>query len=630
VKLSQPRPAAAAATVVALALTAVLGACSGSNSASTAKPTIAADGAGYGTLPPKSGTPKEGGVVRVAESPGAGPNYIFPITPAANGSVYNIYSFQNQFFRGLYSSPVGTEPKIDDVESLAEAPVFSNGNKTVVIRLKGAHTWSDGKKVVADDVVFFIDLLKAAVKESAANFGNYTPGYFPDSVAKAEATDPTTVTLTLTKPFNPQFFYLNQLTFISPLPSTAWNHASVGGPALDSKVPANAKKIYDFLAKQAADLKTYATNPLWKVVDGPFTLTAYNPNTSALTMKPNAKYTGPQKAHVSEVQQVSFTSESAEFNQLRSGQLEVGAVPFTSLAQVPALQRTGYNVYGYPSFGFAYMLFNFKNTTGHFDKIIAQPYVRQALAHLQDQPSLIKGVFRTAASASYGPVPAAPKSEFTPDNALTNPYPFDVTAAGKLLTDNGWTVVPNGTTTCTKPGSAAGQCGAGIPAGTPLSWNFFYSNQPATTGQQVTALVSAAKQIGITISTSSKTFNFLIQNYSDVSAPANTNKWAMMDFGGFSVSNYPTTNQIFNTTGSYNFGGYTDKKADSLIQDSVFGSDPKAVSKEAAYITSSLPAIFQPNADNVLAWSNKLSGPPESFSNMTQYRLAPEYWYFSE
>ncbi len=589
---------------------------------------MAADGASFGTLPAQKGTPKEGGVVRIAQSPGAGPNYIFPITPAANGSVYNIYQFQNELFRPLYATTIGTEPKVDLKESVAGAPTFSNGNKTVVIKLKDSYTWSDGKKVTANDVLFFIYLLKAAVKESAANFGNYTPGYFPDSVAKAEATNDTTVTLTLTKPFNPQFFYLNQLTFITPLPSTAWNRASAGGPPLDFRVPANAKKIYDFLAKQAKSLSTYASDPLWKVVDGPFLLTAYNPNTSALTMKPNPKYTGPQKAHISELQQVAFTSESAEFNQLRSGSLEIGAVPFTSLAQVPTLQRAGYTVYGYPGFGFAYMLFNFKNPTGHFDAIIKQLYVRQALAHLQDQPALIKGVFRKAAAASYGPVPATPKNDYTPANAATNPYPFDIAAAKKLLTDHGWNVVPNGTTTCKSPGTGANQCGAGIPAGTPLSWNIFYSNQPATTGQQVTALVSAAKQVGITISTSSKTFNYLIQNFSDVSAPANSKKWAMMDFGGFSVSNYPTTNQIFNTKGSYNFGGYSDAKADKLIEQSVFGSDPKAVSKEAAYITENLPSIFQPNSDLVFAWSTKLSGPPDSFSNLTQYRLSPEYWYF--
>jgi peptide/nickel transport system substrate-binding protein len=617
------RTALAAALVAATALAG----CTGS-AATRSSSAVAKDGAGYGTLPAQEGTPQEGGVVRIAQSPGAGPNYIFPITPAANGSVYNIYQFQNQLFRPLYASGVGTQPAVDPKESLADVPTFSNGNKTVVIKLKGQHTWADGQKVKASDVVFFIDLLKAAVKKSAANFGNYTPGYFPDSVAKAEATDDTTVTLTLTKPFNPQFFYLNQLTYITPLPSSTWNRASDGGPPLDPTVPANAAKIYDYLAKQAGDLKSYATNPLWQDVDGPFVLTAYNPNTSALTMKPNPKYTGPQKAHISELQQVAFTSESAEFNQLRSGSLEIGAVPFTSIAQVPTLTRAGYNVYGYPAFGFEYMLFNFKNTTGSFDKIIKQLYVRQALAHLQDQPAVIKGVFRNAAAPSFGPVPAVPKNDFTPANATTNPFPFDIAAASKLLTDHGWKVVPGGTTTCASPGTGANQCGAGITAGTPLSWNIFYSNQPATTGQQVTALVSAAKQVGITITTSSKTFNYLIQNFSDVSAPANTSKWAMMDFGGFSVNAYPSTNQIFNTTGSYNFGAYSDAKADQLIEQSVFGSDPKAVSNEASYITEQVPAIFQPNPDLVTAFSNKLSGPPESFSSLTQYRMSPEYWYF--
>ncbi len=617
---------AAAATLAAVT---VLAGCTHSSSSSGGTSSKGGSAAsGFGNLPAAKGTPTDGGVVRLAQSPGAGPNYIFPITPAAQGSVYNLYQFQYLLFRPLYASPVGSQPKINTTESLAAAPVFSNANKTVTIKMKDSYTWSDGQKVTAKDVVFDLQLLKAAVKESAANFGNYTPGYFPDSISKAVATDPTTVTLTLTKPFNPQFMFLNQLTYITPLPSHVWNRASVGGPALDASDPANAKKIYDFLAKQAGQLSTYATNPLWKVVDGPFTLTAFNPNTSGLTMKPNPKYTGPQKAHISELQQVPFTSESAEFNQLRSGTLEVGQVPFTSLAQVPILKRNGYNVYGYPSFGFNYIPFNFKNKTGHFDAIIKQLYVRQAIAHLQDQPAVVKGVFRTAASNSYGPVPAVPQNDFTPANAASNPYPFDINAAKKLLTDHGWNVVPGGTTTCKSAGSGANQCGAGIPAGTPLSWNMYYTNQPATTGQQVTALVSAAKQIGINITTSAKTFNYLIQNFSDVSAPSNTSKWAMMDFGGFSVNNYPSTNQIFNTTGSYNFGGYSDPKADQLIANSVFGSDPKAVSTEASYLTAAIPAIFQPNPDLVFAWSNKLSGPPESFASLTQYRIEPEYWYF--
>jgi peptide/nickel transport system substrate-binding protein len=36
----------------------------------------------YGTLPAAHGTPTKGGTVSIAEDPGAGPTYIFPITPA--------------------------------------------------------------------------------------------------------------------------------------------------------------------------------------------------------------------------------------------------------------------------------------------------------------------------------------------------------------------------------------------------------------------------------------------------------------------------------------------------------------------------------------------------------------------
>lgn len=613
---------------IGIAAAALLAACtSNSNSGSSSS---SSGSAGYGSLPAKSGSAKDGGVVRVAESPGAGPNYIFPITPSANGSVYNAYQFQALMFRPLYASPVGTEPKINPETSLAAAPQYSNGNKTVTIKLKDSYTWSDGKKVTANDVVFFVDLLKAAVKESAANFGNYTPGYFPDSVKTITAPDPTTVTMTLAKSFNPQFFYLNQLSLIIPLPSTAWNKASASGPSLDYTVPANAKKIYDFLAKEAGKLTTYASNPLWQVVDGPFRLTAFNANTSGLTMKPNTKYSGPQKAHISELQQIPFTSESAEFNQLRSGTVDVGAVPFTDLAQVPVLKRQGFNVYGYPAFGFEYAVFNFKDTTGHFDKIIGQLYIRQALAHLQDEDAVVKGVYRNAATVAYGPVPAIPKNSYTPSNASQNPYPFSIDTAKKLLTSHGWDVKPGGKTTCKSAGSGANQCGAGIPAGTPLSWNLYYGNQPAVLGQQVTALVSNAKQVGINISTSSKTFNYLIQNFSDVSAKSNINKWAMMDFGGFSISTYPTTNQIFNATGSYNIGGYSDPQVDKLISASVYGSDPNAVKTEASLVTKQLPAIFQPNPDLVFAWSDKLSGDPDSFSSLTQYQLQPEYWYFKK
>lgn len=582
---------------------------------------------GYGTMPPVNTNATQGGTISVAEPPGAGPNYIFPITPAANSSVYVIYDFQYAMWRPLWEGPVGYTPTIDYTDSLAPHPTFSNNDQTITINLKQNYKWSDGQPVTANDVIFYIDLLKAAVKENPSNSGNYSPGYFPDNVKTATATSQYTVTLTLDKSYNPTWFFLDQLGLIVPLPSHAWAKASASGPTLDYTNPANAKKIYDFLNAQSQKPATFATNPLWQVVDGPYHLTAFNSATDANTLTANQSYTGPQKPRITTVNEVAFTSTAAEFNQLRSGTLTMGGVDFSDLPQVPALKRSGYNVWGYPDFGFYYMDFNFADKTGDFDKIIGQLYIRQALAHLVDQEGYIRGFLHGAGAPDYGPIPAVPVSPYAPANALANPYPYSIAAAKQLLTSHGWNVVPNGQTTCAKPGTGSGECGAGIPSGTPISFNLIYTNSPPVNQEESVAFASAAKQVGINIQTVSKTFNYILQNYNNPSAPANESKWAMTNFGGFTNSYYPTTNTVFNTGGSYNLGSYSNPTADQLIHNSVYGGDPSAVKKEASFLTANLPGLFLPNADLITAWQNKVSGSTNSFAALSQYGFFPEYWY---
>ena len=103
----------------------------------------------------------------------------------------------------------------------------------------------------------------------------------------------------------------------------------------------------------------------------------------------------------------------------------------------------------------------------------------------------------------------------------------------------------------------------------------------------------------------------------------------MEDFGDYTQVVYPTTITVFNTDGAYNIGGYSDPKADSLINASVTSANPEAVTAEAAYLTAQQPALFQPNPDVVVAWKKTLSGPQGSFANLTQYYLTPESWYFT-
>jgi peptide/nickel transport system substrate-binding protein len=582
----------------------------------------------YGKLPAQSGTPIKGGTITYPIIAGSQPTWIMPVLPGPQFTVNNA-EFQLPMYRPLYWLTVGNRPIFNSALSLAALPVYSNGGKTVTITMKTNYKWSDGHPVDAKDVVFFIDEVRAAVKENAENFGAFTAGNFPDNVVSATAAAPNKVVLNLTRAYNPNWFTETQLSNITPMPSTSWAKASASGPQLDYTNPANAKKIYDFLAAQAKSLKTYASNPLWQDVDGPFKLKTFNPTTDANTMVPNPTYGGPQKPVFGTLKGEYFASSTAQFNAVRAGQLNQGFVPSESLPQVPRIESAGYNVYGYPSLGFSYVVFNFKDTTGNWDKIIGQLYVRQALAHLSDQAALIKGIYHGAAAPAYGPVPAIPATNYVPSNASTNPYPYSISTASKLLSSHGWKVVPNGTTTCQNPGTGANQCGAGIPKGQNLNFTDFYSNDPAANGLETTQLASAAKQIGINVTPVAKTFNFIIDQYDDPVAPQNNNKWQVEYYGGFTAGAYPTTDTIFNTGGNNNEGDYSSPTADKLIKDSKFSSDPNAVKNEASFITKDLPAIFLPNSDQVFAWKG-ISGPPDSFANLTQYAFTPEYWYLTK
>jgi peptide/nickel transport system substrate-binding protein len=582
---------------------------------------------GFGAIPAQSGTP-HGGVVSVAESPGSKPNWILPIATVAAEAVSNVLDFDYLMWRPLYWPDEGVSAAIDPALSLARAPTWSNGGRTATITMNTAYKWSGGRPVTAQDVAFDIDLIRAAIKENPANWADYQPGLFPDDLASVSTPDQDTLVLTLKSPVNPSWFYSDELEALQPMPAYAWARAAAGGPILNFTDPANAKKIYDYLVSQENATSSWSANPLWQLVDGPFRLSSFDQDTGAYTMTSNRSYGGPSSHQITALEGVPFNTESDEFNALLAGSVDVGMVPADDVTQVPQLRSDGYNVFGYPDFGWSYALYNFKDATGNFDHIVAQLYFRQAMAHLQNQPAYIKAFMGGAGSPDYGPVPPLPASQYTPRDAADT-YPFSLATAKSLLAGHGWRVVPGGTDTCIDPGAGAGQCGGGIPKGTRLAFNLVYYNGLALIQQEVTALAAEARQAGISITLTASSFLNILEDDDDATAPANDDKWAMEDFGNYTQVVYPTTITVFNTDGAYNIGGYSDPKADSLINASVTSANPDAVTAEAAYLTAQQSALFQPNADVVVAWKKSLSGPPDSFANLSQYYLTPESWYFT-
>lgn len=572
------------------------------------------------TPPKQTGVPKNGGTAVVALTPGLSPNYIYPYPPAsASGTVIA----RGQLWRSLYRPSGQGDQIVDTGPSLAELPVYSQDRKTVTIRMKD-YKWSTGRPVTAADVVFSLDLLKAALADSPANWSFYTPGQFPDGIsAKATAAD--TLTLTLDTAYNPSYL-LSMLSLLYIMPSAEWNIARTGGPHLDFTQPRNAKAIYDHLTKESSDQKTFATNPLWQVVNGPFRLKAFDPTTGSFSLVANKAYSGPGEKRLDQVDFKAFTSAAAVLNQFKAGNLTVGTLDSGFISQVGALKSKGYNVYGAPAPArFDSLTINFKNTVNGFDKVIAQPYVRQAFQRLIDQKGYIagRGIYGGAGSENYST--AGADSPYPPAFGSTAPYAHDPDAARKLLADHGWKVVPDGATTCENPTL----CGAGIKQGQSIRFTLASADSPKYVGARDVAFASAAKKLGIQVDLVTKSLNYMYANYGNSFAPAKANEWAMQDYGPlYLAAGYPSSNTVFNTDGSFNLGSYADPKADKLINESTFGADSKALAAEVTELGKDLPALFLPTPNTLVVWKNTLSGPSSSFQALLSSLYAPEQWYF--
>ena len=270
------------ALALAVASITALAACSSSNSSSSPSGTSSSGSSAslglhgqFGNVPAEATGTQTSGTITMAEPPNSAPTWILPIVTGAANSVFTVPMFDYQMFRPLYWFVNGVEPKETPAMSLANDPTWSNGNKTVTFTLKSNYKWSDGTPITSKDVLFWYDEMKAAIKASPANWAYYTPGLgIPDQVASISAPNSSTVQMNLTKAVNPTWFWQDQLGAIQPMPSQAWAKSSASGPILDFTKPSNAAAIYSFLSAQSKSVSSYATNPLWQIVDGPYKLTS--------------------------------------------------------------------------------------------------------------------------------------------------------------------------------------------------------------------------------------------------------------------------------------------------------------------------------------------------------------------
>jgi peptide/nickel transport system substrate-binding protein len=596
---------------------------------------------------PTGGTKQSGGTVRWAEPPGTPPTYIFPFMSPQNSSVDNISQFQYLMYRPLYmfGFPSNNKTTLNTTLSLASVPTYGNGDTTATIAMKPNYKWSNGESVTTTDVAFFLNMLHA----ETANWYDYVPGYIPDNIKSVSISNPTSMTVTMTKAVDPTWFTYNELSQVTPFPS-AWDVTAAGaapgsggcstGTYGAAATDAACTKVYNYLSGLAGDPTSYASSPIWTVVDGPYTIASSKggsfSTSGQVTLVPNSAYTGPQKATVT-VQQLPYTTDSAEFNALVGGGLDIGYLPQQDVTQNttdPSVagpnnpRLSGFYMSPWVTFGFNYAVIKFDSTGnhGHAGSEYKQLYIRQAMQSAVNQSAMISKFLKGYGVPTYGPVPTLPKNDLVDAYEQSNPYPYNTAHAMSLLTSHGWKDV-GGVDTCEKAGTGPSQCGAGIPKGAQLNFTMVYASGTQWQQQVVQVEQSAWNSIGIKTALTANTFPTVLQNYA---GPCQTGQPCTVEegwWGGgweYSPDYYPSGETLFYTGAGSNAGNYSSAKADSLIAQTT--STNTNLDAYQNYIAQQLPMIWQPNADYELSEvANNLRGvaPQNPFNN-----LFPEYWYY--
>ncbi|HEV3356806.1 MAG TPA: ABC transporter substrate-binding protein [Pseudonocardiaceae bacterium] len=580
------------------------------------------------------GTPQQGGVVNWAELPGESPTWIFPFIDPPDNSGANVAQFEYLMYRPLYWQASATSPDVDFNLSLADKPTYT-GNK-IVVNLKD-YSWSNGEKLTPTDVLFFMNMLFAEKN----NFSQYVPGEFPDNVTAVSQTGPSQVTFTLNGTYSADWFTGNQLFQITPMPE-AWDKttdsasAGSGGCASDQS---KCAAVYNYLIAKNKNVSTYASDPLWQVVDGPWQLKSFT-SEGAADFVPNQKYSGPNKPKLDGFNEVPFTSPEAMYNAEKDNKtIQVGEIPASNLPQrdpsnsdlTPPSNPLGagnYNLVNDPVWGWSYGFLNYNNPTA--GPALKQLYVRQALQETIDQVTDARVAWRGYAVPATGPVPNLPASEYLGSEQKLNngqgPYQFNLNKAKSTLTGHGWTE-QGGVMTCTNAGTGNNQCGAGVTAGTKLSLSLEYANGSTSAQEEIQQWKSDASQAGIQLNLAAQPFNTVISDLSTCPSKPTTCNWQIGYFGYETFDSVPTGDGFFLPNSVLNWGGVNDPKMTNLVNATLHDSANNTFQSYENYTADQLPASFNfADPYKVYAAAKNLSGVSV---NVLQ-AINPENWYFTK
>jgi peptide/nickel transport system substrate-binding protein len=483
--------------------------------------------------------PQDCGSIVIPPGLGIGPGAdVTSLNPLLTSSLYNQEAAGLVFEQLLW---INRFHEIDYQRSIASAVTSPDDGRTYDIALR-PWLWSDGVPVTSADVLYAYSLTKAFGSAYAA----YGQGGMPDIIASITAPDAAHVQIVLKRIVNPQWFILNGLSQLMPLPQHVW-----------------ARHTPDEIWQAQSD------PAFFRVGDGPLLPVALNIGIDAVFV-PNPLY-GGAKMHFSRFVMKFENAEGQELQAVQAGDLDMSNIPFDLYAK--AKQLPGDEVVTLPpSYSYHELIPNMANRTTLF---FGDVRVREALADAIDQQRIVDLAMHGLGLPVYGPVPPYPPTFLSPAaKAGKFAVGYDPAKAKALLAAAGFVPGPDGV--LQKNGQALAFTLL-IPAGQPLRIEIAESIQ-----QDLQA-------VGITMKVRQMEFNQLL-----AAMVGQPQAWQAILIG-MNLGAYPSGEELFAQGAALNNNGYASAEMDQLITMSTDAPGLNGLFAYQDFASSQQPVIFLPN-----------------------------------
>ena len=408
------------------------------------------------------------------------------------------------------------------------------------------------------------------IQKLGPNYGSYGQGGVPNLVSRVIVLNQAQFEITLSQTVNSNWFELNGLVQLVPLPRHAWGDLTADQLWEDQSQP-----------------------QFFGVVDGPFKLYDFAMGRS-ISFVPNPSY--PLQRSPFQRLVIKFVQSSgAEIQGIASGELDEANLPHEAF-DAGALVPNSHLVTLPPNATYDFIGFNFNNPAVPFFK---DPLVRQAIQDSVDQKTMIAKLWHGQGVEVYGPVPAQPPTYLSPA-ARAGHYPigFDLKRAAALLDQAGY-----------KPGPDGIRAKNGIR----LEFTVIVLSGTATSLMMAQMIQPYLRQTGIAMHIEMMDYGQLLATVEQKIAP-----WQAYILEA-DLTAYPSGETNFSTGAFQNFGGYSDPKMDRLITDSTTQPGLDALYQYQDYTSEQVPVIFLPNPRPIELERNGISGIDRVISPGNQY-----------